>query len=72
MIASIGVKPKKHQVNLAESPKYSSKLKEMEALLLKQMRAHDDPYRFWNQPSDGLAEPVLNEKIAKPAKKKKK
>jgi hypothetical protein len=27
---------------------------------------------FWNQPSDGLAEPVLNEKIAKPAKKKKK
>ena len=42
----------------------------MEALLLKQMREHDDPYRFWNQPSDGLAEPVLNEKIAKPAKKK--
>jgi hypothetical protein len=44
----------------------------METLLLKQMREHYDPYRFWNQPSDGLAEPVLNEKIAKPAKKKKK
>ncbi|HBJ60886.1 MAG TPA: hypothetical protein DDY76_04050 [Opitutae bacterium] len=72
VIASIGVKPKKHQVNLADQSKHSSKLKEMEALLLKQMRKHDDPYRFWNQPSDGLAEPVLNEKIAKPAKKKKK
>lgn len=72
VIASIGVKPKKQQINLADSSKYSSKLKEMEALLLKQMREHDDPYRFWNQPSDGLAEPVLNEKIAKPAKKKKK
>ena len=72
VIASIGLKPKKHQVNLADQSKHSSKLKEMEALLLKQMRKHDDPYRFWNQPSDGLAEPVLNEKIAKPAKKKKK
>lgn len=72
VIASIGVKPKKHQVNLADSSKHSSKLNEMEALLLKQMREYDDPYRFWNQPSDGLAEPVLNEKIAKPAKKKKK
>ena len=72
VIASIGVKPKKHQINLADSPKHSSKLKEMESLLLKQMREHDDPYRFWNQPTDGLAEPVLNEKISKPAKKKKK
>jgi arylsulfatase A-like enzyme len=72
VITSIGVKPKKHQVNLADSSKHSSKLKEMETLLLKQMREHDDPYRFWNQPSDGLAEPVLNEKIAKPAKKRKK
>ena len=71
VIASIGVKPKKHQVNLAESPKHFSKLKEMEALLLQQMRKHDDPYRFWNQPRDGLVEPVLNIKISKPSKKRK-
>ena len=71
VMASIGIKPKSHQVNLADQSKHSSKLQEMEALLLQQMRKHDDPYRFWNQPSDGLVEPVLNIKISKPSKKRK-
>ena len=37
------------QTNLAENPKYADKLKEMEAVLLGQMKKHDDPYRLWNQ-----------------------
>lgn len=37
------------ETNLANNPKYADKLKEMEALLLAQMKANDDPYRFWNQ-----------------------
>ena len=37
------------QTDLAENPKYAEKLAEMEALLLQQMEAHDDPYRMWDQ-----------------------
>lgn len=37
------------ETDLAENPKYVNKLKEMEALLLEQMVAHDDPYKLWNQ-----------------------
>ena len=36
-------------INLANNPKYSAQLKEMEALLLEQMVFHDDPYRLWDQ-----------------------
>ncbi|MEL0651070.1 sulfatase-like hydrolase/transferase [Algibacter sp. TI.3.09] len=39
------------ETDLAENPKYAEKLAEMEALLLEQMVAHDDPYRLWNQKS---------------------
>lgn len=46
-------KPKKNQVNLADNPKYASKLTEMEALLLSEMERLDDPYRLWDQPNDG-------------------
>ncbi|REE01996.1 sulfatase-like hydrolase/transferase [Marinoscillum furvescens] len=35
--------------DLAENPKYANQLAEMEALLLEQMKLHDDPYRLWNQ-----------------------
>ncbi len=35
--------------DLAENPKYAEKLAEMEALLLEQMKKHDDPYRLWDQ-----------------------
>ncbi|MFI3331542.1 MAG: sulfatase-like hydrolase/transferase [Rikenellaceae bacterium] len=50
VIAKTGNTPKKNQVNLASDPKYKKKLAEMEALLLEQMIATDDPYRLWDQP----------------------
>lgn len=37
------------QTDLAEDPKYAYKLIEMEALLLEQMNAYEDPYRLWDQ-----------------------
>ena len=70
VVAKTGVKPTKKQVNLAGHPDFTDKLKEMEALLLNEMRRHDDPYRFWNQPGDGLPIPILKEKSKKPSKKK--
>ena len=44
-----GAKPKPVQTNLARDPKYAGKLKEMEALLLSEMKRLDDPHRFWDQ-----------------------
>jgi arylsulfatase A-like enzyme len=44
-----GAKPKAGQRNLASDPKHAAKLKEMEALLLSEMKRLDDPHRFWNQ-----------------------
>ena len=44
-----GAKPKPNQRNLAKDPKHAAKLKEMEALLLSEMKRLDDPHRFWNQ-----------------------
>jgi arylsulfatase A-like enzyme len=72
VVAKTGVKPTKKQVNLAGHPDFTDKLKEMEALLLDEMRRLDDPYRFWNQPGDGLPIPILKEKSKKPSKKKSK
>jgi len=37
------------QVNLADDPKYAEKRKELEALLLSEMKRLDDPYRLWDQ-----------------------
>ena len=54
VIALTGHTPEKHQRNLADDPRYADKRKEMEALLLAEMRRLDDPYRLWNQPSDDL------------------
>ena len=42
-------KSEEMHINLANNPKYSAQLKEMEALLLEQMVFHDDPYRLWDQ-----------------------
>ncbi len=67
-VSLIGNQPKANQTNLASDPKYSTKLAEMQALLLAEMRRVDDPYRFSNQPDDGLS-PVLKAK-AKPDKEK--
>ncbi|MDF7823879.1 sulfatase-like hydrolase/transferase [Pontiellaceae bacterium B12227] len=52
VVRATGVKPKPNQVNLADNPKYAEKRKELEALLLEQMKENDDPYRLWDQPQD--------------------
>ncbi|MFC1766366.1 sulfatase-like hydrolase/transferase [Planctomycetota bacterium] len=51
VVALTGFKPKPHQVNLADNPKYADKLKEMEALLLAEQKRLHDPYRLWDQPA---------------------
>jgi arylsulfatase A-like enzyme len=58
VVALTGVKPEAHQRDLAEDPKHAGKLAEMKALLLEEMRKHDDPWRMWDQPDDGLMPPV--------------
>jgi choline-sulfatase len=68
VIALTGVKPAPHQRNLAGDPRHAAKLAEMEALLLAEMRRLHDPWRLWNQPSDGLVPP--KEATAPAAKKK--
>jgi arylsulfatase A-like enzyme len=60
-----GVLPRGHQLNLAGDPQYADTLKEMEALLLAEMRRLDDPWRLWNQPDDGLTPPS---RVTNPAK----
>jgi arylsulfatase A-like enzyme len=55
--ALTGVMPAAAQTNLASDPRYADKLKEMEELLLAEMRRLDDPWRLWNQPDDGLTPP---------------
>ncbi|MDA7640819.1 sulfatase-like hydrolase/transferase [Opitutaceae bacterium] len=47
--ALTGYTPSPNQTNLADNPRYIAKLAEMEALLLNEMRRHDDPFRLWNQ-----------------------
>ncbi len=69
VIALTGVKPQPHQVNLAEDPRYAEKRKEMEALLLSEMRRLHDPHRFWDQPKDGTGQ-TDDTPATKPAKNK--
>ena len=40
------------QTNLANDPKHAAKRKEMEALLLSEMKRLNDPHRLWDQPKD--------------------
>ena len=63
VMALTGAKPGPGQINLASHPKYANKLKEMESVLLSEMRRHDDPYRFWNQPDDGLPVATFRERV---------
>jgi choline-sulfatase len=72
VIALTGIKPTHDQVNLADNPEYATKLKHMRALLLAEMRRHDDPYRLSTQPDDGLPTPIINEKLPRKPKRKKK
>lgn len=46
-----GIHPQPQQLNLADDPAYAQKRKEMEALLLEEMKKWDDPYRLWDQPA---------------------
>jgi arylsulfatase A-like enzyme len=62
--------PEHGKPNLAKNPKHSEKLKEMQALLLSEMRRLEDPYRFSDQPGDDL--PLPPGKAKKPNNKKKK
>ncbi len=39
-------------------PAHAAKLKEMQNLLLAEMRRLEDPWRLWNQPDDGLTPPL--------------
>ncbi|MCB1093328.1 MAG: sulfatase-like hydrolase/transferase, partial [Verrucomicrobiae bacterium] len=64
-----GIAPTENQINLAGDPKYADKLKEMEALLLSEMRRLDDPWRLWDQPDDGLTPPKEPAPKAKKDKK---
>lgn len=66
----IGVRPQKHQVNLAAEERHAAKLAEMEALLLAEMRRTDDPWRLWNQPDDGLTPPPEGSPSGKGKKRK--
>lgn len=52
-----GAQPDAAQTDLAEDPAHAEKRREMEALLLAEMRRLDDPYRLWDQPADGLPVP---------------
>ena len=52
VVAKTGYTPSKNQVNLAGNSKYAKKLKEMESLLLMEMRRLEDPYRLWDQPKE--------------------
>lgn len=61
--------PEHGKPNLADDPKHAEKLKEMQALLLAEMRRLDDPYRFSNQPGDDLPPPPVPAKKAKGKKK---
>ncbi len=67
--AMTGMTPAANQVNLADDPKHAEKLKEMEALLLAEMRRLDDPWRLWNQPQDGLIPPAAGQGRANPQQK---
>jgi len=66
--ALTGVTPTKDQTNLAGDPRYADKLKEMEAILLAEMRRLHDPDRLWNQPKDEVS-PQQPAKVKKNKKK---
>lgn len=68
--AITGVQPTSVQVNLATDPEYAEKLAEMESLLLAEMRRLNDPWRLWNQPTDGLATSPDNPRSSKTKKRK--
>jgi arylsulfatase A-like enzyme len=69
VVALTGHTPGENQRNLADDPRHAAKRRELEALLLAEMRRHEDPYRLWDQPADGLTPPV--DALPPPSAKKK-
>jgi choline-sulfatase len=67
VIALTGHTPEPDQINLANDPRYAEKRKEMEALLLAEMRRLHDPWRLWDQPADGLTPPPDDAPVKKAA-----
>jgi choline-sulfatase len=63
--------PEHGKPNLAKDPKHADKLKEMQTLLLAEMRRLEDPYRFSDQPSDNLPPPPTKAAKGKKGKGKK-
>jgi arylsulfatase A-like enzyme len=53
VVALISNTPDANQHDLADDPHCAQKLREMEAILLSEMRRLDDPDRLWYQPHDG-------------------
>lgn len=53
VIALTGNQPQASQIDLAENPKFASKRRELEALLLAEQRRLGDPYRLWDQATLG-------------------
>jgi len=49
-----GTTPTERQRNLAEDPAFAGERARMESLLLAEMRRHDDPFRFSEQPTEEL------------------
>lgn len=45
----LNIQPKNLQTDLAENPRFSKKLQEMEALLVSEMKRLDDPHKLWDQ-----------------------
>jgi len=72
VVALTGVQPAAHQVNLADDPRYADKRRQLETLLLDEMRRLHDPWRLWYQPQDGAAksEPAAAGKTSKDAPRK--
>ena len=64
----MGRSPEPFQKNLSDDPKHAEVRKEMENLLLAEMRRLDDPYRLWDQPDDGL--PIPETRNPDPKEKK--
>lgn len=52
VIKATGHTPKPEQIDLAEDPKFAEKRRELEALLLSEMKRLEDPYRLWDQPKE--------------------
>ncbi len=66
-----GARPSPQQSNLADDPRFAAKRKDLEALLLAEMRRLGDPYRLWDQPQDGFDREAALKEVPKNRGKKK-